>query len=111
MVASGDGEVFVHIHNPALRMVVIGAVHITQALSPMARGRLRPGRGRSAHRLCLAGAVCGIDIDARWPDEALPRMGLDARTAFIALTHDPKIDDPALTSALASDCFYIGALG
>ncbi|MCZ4351298.1 XdhC/CoxI family protein [Roseovarius aestuarii] len=107
-----DGQTFVAIHNPPLRLVVVGAVHIAQALVPMAR-------------------VAGYDvvvIDPRaafasperfpdstllddWPDEAARDFGLDARTALVLLTHDPKLDDPALIVALHSDVFYIGALG
>ena len=52
-----------------------------------------------------------MKVIAEWPDIALPPLGIDRYTAFVALTHDPKIDDPALTHALARDCFYIGALG
>ena len=52
-----------------------------------------------------------VTVIAEWPDVALPPLGIDRYTAFVALTHDPKIDDPALTHALARDCFYIGALG
>jgi xanthine dehydrogenase accessory factor len=112
IVALPEGEVFVHIHNPALRMVMIGAVHISQALIPMAKQAgydvvvVDP---RTA--FATPERFADVTLDARWPDEALPAIGLDARTAFIALTHDPKIDDPALQLAFTSDCFYIGALG
>jgi len=108
----GGREAFIHIYNPPLRMVVIGAVHITQGLAPLARQLgydLIVVDPRTA--FATEERFQGITIDARWPDEALPGMNLDARTAFIALTHDPKIDDPALKIALASDVFYIGALG
>ena len=107
-----DGQTFVGIHNPPLRLAIVGGVHIAQALVPMAR-------------------IAGYDpviIDPReafgaqvrfpdtkvindWPDDALAEMGLDARTALVLLTHDPKIDDPALHLALKSKVFYIGALG
>ena len=108
-----DGEdVFVNIHNPPLRMVIIGAVHIAQALIPMAR---QAGYDVIVvdPRTAFASAerFAGIKRDTRWPDEALADLKLDARTAFVALTHDPKIDDPALHIALNSDVFYIGALG
>jgi xanthine dehydrogenase accessory factor len=112
VVVSTNGEAFVHIHNPGLRLVVIGAVHATQALAPMARGagyEVVVVDPRTA--FATPERFAGVSIDARWPDEALPDIGLDARTAFVALTHDPKIDDPALIAALGSDCFYIGALG
>jgi xanthine dehydrogenase accessory factor len=112
VVATPDGEVFLHIHNPALRMVMIGAVHISQAVIPIAKQAgydvivVDP---RTA--FATPERFAGVTLDARWPDEALPAIGLDRRTAFVALTHDPKIDDPALVAAFASDCFYIGALG
>jgi xanthine dehydrogenase accessory factor len=105
-------EFFVQIHNPALRLVIIGAVHIAQAVIPIARGT-----GYAMTVIDPRGAFAtgarfpDIELYPEWPDEILPRIGLDARTAMIALTHDPKIDDPALTAALRSDVFYIGALG
>lgn len=106
-----DGR-FIAIHNPPLRLAVVGAVHIAQALVPMAR-------------------ACGYDclvIDPReafgsparfpgerlshdWPDEALAAFGLDARTAVVTLTHDAKLDDPAIRAALGSGVFYLGCLG
>ncbi len=106
------GGWFIGIHNPPLRMVIIGAVHIAQPLVQMAR-------------------LCGFDValnDPReafasevrfpnqrlihdWPDEALIAMGLDARTAVITLSHDPKIDDPAILTALKAPVFYLGCLG
>ena len=107
-----DGKTFVAIHNPPLRLVVVGAVHIAQALVPMAQ-------------------IAGFDpyvIDPReafgsqarfpdarvindWPDAALCDLGVDTRTALVLLTHDPKLDDPALHIGLGSGAFYIGALG
>lgn len=111
--ASGmDGEVFVHIHNPALRMIVVGAVHIAQALVPMARMAgydpvivdPRPAFGADAR-------FPGERIVEDWPDEALDALGLDARTCVVTLTHDPKLDDPAIERALTSDVFYLGCLG
>ena len=107
-----DREAFVHIQNPPLRMIVIGAVHITQALAPIAAQAgydLIVIDPRTA--FATEDRFSGIKLDTRWPDEAVSDIGLDARTAFLALTHDPKIDDPALHQALASDVFYIGALG
>jgi xanthine dehydrogenase accessory factor len=106
------GEWFLGVHNPPLRMAVVGAVHIAQALVPMAR-------------------IAGYDvvvIDPReafasptrfpdtalthdWPDAALAAFGLDARTAVVTLTHDPKLDDPAVEAALRAPVFYIGCLG
>jgi len=106
------GEFFVQISNPALRLIIIGAVHIAQAVIPIARGA-----GYAVTIIDPRGAFAtgarfpNIDLYPEWPDEILPRIGLDARTAMIALTHDPKIDDPALAAALRSNVFYIGALG
>jgi xanthine dehydrogenase accessory factor len=111
-VALSGGQWFLHAYNPPLRLIVVGAVHIAQALVPMA-----------AH---LGLAVVVVDprrsfaTDARfpnvtvmtdWPDEALDALAPDARTAVVTLTHDPKLDDPALDRALRSPAFYIGALG
>ena len=103
---------FVNIHNPPLRLVIIGAVHIAQAVIPMAQQlgydvTVIDPRGAFA----TGARFPGITLHADWPDEIVPRLGLDARTALLALTHDPKIDDPALAAALRSDAFYIGALG
>jgi xanthine dehydrogenase accessory factor len=107
-----DGQRFVAIHNPPLRMVVVGAVHIAQALVPMARlmgydPLIVDPRGAFAaeHRFP------GEDIREDYPDEVLPDYGLDARTAVVTLSHDPKIDDPAIEAALASEAFYLGCLG
>lgn len=103
---------FVAIHNPPLRMIIIGAVHIAQALVPMARivgydPIIVDPRDSFASESRFPGERIVLD----WPDEALDALGLDARTALVLLTHDPKLDDPALERALASDAFYIGALG
>jgi len=112
VVATASGDIFINIFNPALRMVIIGAVHISQALIPMARQAGYDVTVIDPRTAFASGErFAGVALDARWPDEALPGLALDRRTAFIAVTHDPKIDDPALTMALASDCFYIGALG
>ncbi|WP_227267890.1 XdhC family protein [Roseobacter weihaiensis] len=107
-----EGEVFVGIHNPPLRLAIVGAVHIAQALVPMARVAgydpvLIDPRGAFGSEARFPGEK----IVAEWPDEALEEIGLDTRTALVLLTHDPKLDDPALHLALRSGCFYIGALG
>lgn len=107
-----DGDTFVAIHNPPLRLAVVGAVHIAQALVPMARiAGFDPvvidPRGAFGSEARFPGETILDD----WPDEALTEYGLDMRTALVLLTHDPKLDDPALHLALKSDCFYIGALG
>jgi len=108
---SHDGQ-FINIHNPPLRMVIIGAVHIAQSVIPIAQQlgydvTVIDPRGAFA----TGARFPGISLHAEWPDEVIPRIGLDPRTALIALTHDPKIDDPALDAALKSEVFYIGALG
>lgn len=108
-----DGaEVFIKIYNPPLRMIIIGAAHISQFLIPMAR-QLGYEAIVIDPRTAFASEerFAGVHRDTRWPDEALADIGVDTRTAFIALTHDPKIDDPALIIALKAEPFYIGALG
>ena len=96
----------------AILMVIIGAVHISQALATLAR-MLDYDVYIIDPRTAFASAerFPGIRVLAEWPDAALPQLNVDRYTAFVALTHDPKIDDPALIHALARDCFYIGALG
>ncbi|KAF2991009.1 XdhC family protein [Methylocystis sp. MJC1] len=105
-------RLFISHHRPGPRLLVVGAVHVAQALAAIATLAgfdvtvIDPrGAYASAERFPQA------RLDMRWPDEALPEIGLDAATAIAILTHDPKIDDPALRLALASDCFYVGALG
>ncbi|MGH6854336.1 MAG: XdhC family protein [Aestuariivirga sp.] len=103
---------FIHIHNPPLRLVIIGAVHVAQGVIPMAQQTgydviVVDPRGAFA----TGARFPGITLHVEWPDEIIPRIGLDRRTAMIALTHDPKIDDSALAAALQSELFYIGALG
>jgi xanthine dehydrogenase accessory factor len=106
------GPVFLTVHVPPPRLVIIGAVHISQALTPVAR-LLGYDVAIVDPRTAFASPERFPDVKlyAQWPDEALPPLGIDRYTAFAALTHDPKIDDPALTHALSRDCFYIGALG
>ena len=103
---------FLHAHNPPLRLVVVGAVHIAQALAPMA--------ARVGHAVVVADPrrafateerFPGLTVTTDWPDEALDRLRPDTRTAIVTLTHDPKLDDPALDRALRSPAYYIGALG
>ncbi|WP_342154000.1 XdhC family protein [Methylorubrum sp. SB2] len=103
---------FVAVHAPPLRLVAVGAVHITQALAPMA-GQLGLDLTVIDPRTAFATPerFPGVPVIAEWPDAALERIGLDAYTALLALTHDPKIDDPALTAALRAECAYVGALG
>jgi xanthine dehydrogenase accessory factor len=114
---SGMAEVagkqyFLTVQVPPVRIVVTGAVHISQALAPMARVLdldvtvIDP---RTA--FATPERFPDVRLIAEWPDEALNKVPLDRYTAFVALTHDPKIDDPGLAAALKSDCFYVGALG
>jgi len=103
---------FVRIYAPPPRLIIIGAVHVAQALAPMAELLgydvvvVDPRRSFAAEA-----RFPGVTLIAEWPDEALTALRLDARSAVIALTHDPKLDDPGLDVALASPAFYIGALG
>src|SRR5262249_14978282 len=112
MAETSQGRVFLTVHVPPPRLVVTGAVHISQALAPVAR-LLGYDVTIVDPRTAFASPERFPDVKliAQWPDEALPALGIDSYTAFVALTHDPKIDDPALLHALARDCFYIGALG
>jgi xanthine dehydrogenase accessory factor len=107
-----EDEVFRGVHNPLLRLVLVGAVHIAQPLVQMAK--------LSGYDVVLCDPRDSFASASRfpeetflegWPDEALEAFGLDARTAVVTLSHDPKIDTPALQVALASEAFYIGALG
>jgi xanthine dehydrogenase accessory factor len=112
MADSDEGRVFLTVHVPAAQLVAIGAVHISQALAPIAK-LLGYDVTIVDPRTAFASPerFPDVKIIAEWPDKALPSLGIDRYTAFVALTHDPKIDDPALLYALARDCFYIGALG
>ncbi|WP_317055125.1 XdhC family protein [Roseovarius rhodophyticola] len=107
-----DGETFIAIHNPPLRMIIVGAVHIAQALVPMARiAGFDPLLIDPRESFGSEARFPGETILHDWPDEGVAAYGLDTRTALVLLTHDPKLDDPALEAALRSDVFYIGALG
>jgi xanthine dehydrogenase accessory factor len=112
MADSDEGRVFLTVHVPAAQLVAIGAVHISQALAPIAK-LLGYDVTIVDPRTAFASPerFPDVKIIAEWPDKALPSLGIDRYTAFVALTHDPKIDDQALLYALACDCFYIGALG
>ncbi len=107
-----DARTFVAIHNPPLRLVVVGAVHIAQALVPMARiAGYDPVLVDPREAFASEARFPGERLLHDWPDDAVDAIGLDQRTALVLLTHDPKLDDPALARALRSDVFYIGALG
>lgn len=103
---------FLTVQAPPPRVVVTGAVHISQAMAPMAK-LLDLDLVIIDPRTAFATPERFPDVTLlpEWPDEAIKQLGLDGYTAFVALTHDPKIDDPGLEAALRSDCFYIGALG
>jgi len=105
-------KLFLNVYAPTARLVVIGAVHISQALAPIAQS-LGYDVTVVDPRTAFASPERFPDVPliAEWPDEALPPLNIDHYTAFVALTHDPKIDDPALLHAFQCDCFYIGALG
>lgn len=112
-VVSLDGkETFIQVHVPSPRIVIIGAVHISQALVPMAKSCefditvIDPRTAFASEE-----RFPGVDLLAEWPQEVLAERPLDPFTALVAVTHDPKIDDIPLQQALAANCFYIGALG
>jgi xanthine dehydrogenase accessory factor len=112
MAETAQGRVFLTVYVPAPQLVITGAVHISQALAPV--GKLLGYDVTIVDpRTAFASPERFPDVKviAEWPDKALPPLNVDRYTAFVALTHDPKIDDPALIHALSRDCFYIGALG
>lgn len=109
---AGGRRIFAQVFNPPLRMVVVGAVHIAQALAPMASLAGYAVIVIDPRRAFATGErFPNVEISHDWPDDALRKIEPDRRTAIVTLTHDPKIDDPALETALRSDVFYIGALG
>ena len=103
---------FLHAHNPPLRLFVVGAVHIAQALVPFATQCgfaitvVDPRRSFASDE-----RFPNVAVSTAWPDEAMDELHPDSRTAVVTLTHDPKLDDPALDRALKSSAFYIGSLG
>jgi xanthine dehydrogenase accessory factor len=109
---TAQGRVFVQVFSPPRRCFVIGAVHIAQPLVPMLiacdyKPIVIDPRGAWATEARFP----GVELSSEWPDEVMERMKPDRASAVVALTHDPKIDDPGLISALRSEAFYIGALG
>lgn len=107
-----SGPIFIEVFNPPLRCFIVGAVHIAQPLARMA--------AELGYKVAVIDPRTAFATDARfpeielsteWPDEALQRLKPDKRSAIVTLTHDPKLDDPALAEALKSQAFYIGALG
>ncbi|MBI5129023.1 MAG: XdhC family protein [Rhodopseudomonas palustris] len=111
-IEANGKKLFLNVYAPTARLVIVGAVHISQALAPLARS-LGYDVTVVDPRTAFASPERFPDVPliAEWPDVALPPLNIDHYTAFVALTHDPKIDDPALLHAFARDCFYIGALG
>jgi xanthine dehydrogenase accessory factor len=112
LVDEAGHSYFLELHLPAPSMVIVGAVHISQILAPMARLLGYPVTiidPRTA--FATTARFPDISVVTEWPDQALPKIGLDRWTAFVTLTHDPKIDDPSLAAALHAGCFYVGALG
>ncbi|WNJ92634.1 XdhC family protein [Bosea sp. 685] len=112
MVEVAGAQYFLTVQAPHPRIVITGAVHVSQAMAPMAKLLdldLVIVDPRTA--FATPERFPGVRLLTEWPDEAIATLGLDSYTAFVALTHDPKIDDPGLEAALRSDCFYIGALG
>ena len=107
-----NGPVFIAAYLPPPRLIITGAVHISQALAPMAAiAGLDPIIVDPRTGFATEERFPESRVIAEWPEDALPDIGVDRYTGLAALTHDPKIDDPALHAALSSDCFYIGALG
>ncbi|MCA6112273.1 XdhC family protein [Bradyrhizobium cenepequi] len=111
-VEVGGKKLFLNVHAPTAKLVIVGAVHISQALAPLARS-LDYDVTVVDPRTAFASPERFPDVPliAEWPDVALPPLNVDPYTAFVAVTHDPKIDDPALLHAFERGCFYIGALG
>lgn len=111
-IESDTGELFLHVFNPPLRLIIIGAVHIAQPLSRLAAIAdyevtvIDPRRS-----FATTERFPGVTLIDEWPDDGLSALAPDHRSAVVTLTHDPKFDDPALTVALASNAFYVGALG
>lgn len=111
-IQTDTGPLFIQVFNPPLRLIVVGAVHIAQALVPMASLTGYDVTVVDPRRSFASDArFPGVNVRTDWPDEALEELKPDARTAIVTLTHDPKLDDPALDLALRSEAFYIAALG
>ena len=112
LVEADGRQLFLKVQTPPVKAIVVGAVHVSQALAPMARGLdldVTIVDPRTA--FATPERFPETPVLAEWPNAALPRLGLDRYTALLCLTHDPKVDDPALAAALRAECFYIGALG
>ena len=111
-VDSAGEKIFLHVYVPPARLIIVGAVHIAQALAPMASLMdfdvtvIDPRRA-----FATDSRFPGVKVMQEWADEAMEQIGLDRSTAVVTLTHDPKLDDPALEYALKSEAFYVGSLG
>lgn len=111
-IETAAGRVFIEVFSPPRRCFVVGAVHIAQPLVQMlALTEYRAIVVDPRESFATAARFPGVELTTEWPDEALERLKPDHRSAVVTLTHDPKLDDPALAVALRSECFYIGALG
>jgi xanthine dehydrogenase accessory factor len=111
-IETSQGQLFVECWNPPLRLIIVGAVHIAQSLVPMAKlAGYEVTVVDPRTRFATAERFPATALLTDWPDEAVEALRLDARSALVSLTHDPKLDDPALIAALRTPCFYIGALG
>ncbi len=111
-IETAAGTVFVEVFSPPRRCFVVGAVHIAQPLVQMlALTEYHAIVVDPRESFATAARFPGVELTTEWPDEALERLKPDHRSAVVTLTHDPKLDDPALAVALRSECFYIGALG
>lgn len=112
ILVTEQGRLFLHVFNPAPRLIIVGAVHIAEPLSRMATSAgyrvilVDPRRGFAARE-----QFQGYSVMSAWPDQAMEQLALDERAAVVTLTHDPKLDDAALRVALRSQAFYIGCLG
>jgi len=112
IIPESNGEFFLHVFNPPLRLAIVGAVHIAQPLTQIATIAgydvivVDPRES-----FATAARFPNTTIMTEWPDDAMEEINIDSRTAIVTLTHDPKLDDPALFKAVKSDAFYIGALG
>jgi xanthine dehydrogenase accessory factor len=107
-----DGGLFVRVYSPPARMIIVGAVHIAQALAPMAKlAGFDVTIIDPREAFVRSGQLADIHAIVEWPDDGMKQVKPDSRTAVVTLTHDPKLDDPALAAALRSEAFYIGALG
>lgn len=112
VVEMPEGRVFLHVYNPPLRMAIVGAVHIAQPLCRMAAlGGYDVTVIDPREAFASEDRFPGVTLLGDWPDESMAKFAPDQRSAIVTLTHDPKLDDPALAAALRSDAFYIGALG